>query len=95
MQSPLHNMITAVQHTTESIRGLLSTIIPTKPHDNEGGPTRILAVTADRPEHNEAAQISLGLLTLPGIMSWSTRQVVPLLRNQPVLEPKRPGRNRG
>ncbi len=50
MQSPLHNMITAVQHTTESIRGLLSTINdPEVPAINilELGIVREIQITGD------------------------------------------------
>lgn len=77
------------------VQGLLGPIIPTKPWSNEGGPTRILAVTADR-EHNEAARIALDIFALPGIMSFKTREVVPLLRGQPLRHtPRLPRRRRG
>lgn len=63
------------------VQGLLGPIIPVKPHGNEGGPTRVFVLTADKPEYNDVGQIALDILTLPGIMSFKTHEVVPMMRS--------------
>lgn len=62
------------------VRGLLGQIIPVRPHGNEGGPTRVFVVTADKQEYNEVGQIALDIFAIPGIMSFKTHEVVPMMR---------------
>lgn len=62
------------------VRELLGQIIPVKPHGNEGGPTRVFVVTADRSEYNEVGQIALDILAFPDVMSFKPHEVVPMMR---------------
>ena len=73
------------------VQGFLGPIIPVKPHGNEGGPTRLVAVTADRPEYSELGQIALDIFSLPGIKSFKTYEVVPMMRGS-LSNRKRPKR---
>lgn len=74
------------------VRGLLGQIIPVKPHGNEGGPTRVFVVTADKPEYNEVGQIALDILAFPDVMSFKPHDVVPMMRG--LLPNRKPPRSK-